>query len=192
MEQKKNNEKYYINYYLLSLLPNYIFKIVNWNNSIIEFFNLKILNIFYILKNHYNIKLNLFMDLVTVDIIVNKFRFYNIYNILSIKYNTRFLFKTIISTINNSIESVENVYMNINWYERESWDLFGIIYINHSDLRRILNDYGYKGHPLRKDFPLTGYYELKYNFVKKIIVYSPINPLYRFKLFSNRYNWKFI
>jgi NADH dehydrogenase (ubiquinone) Fe-S protein 3 len=178
-------------YYLFSICPEYIFKITLNTNFIIEFYNSRILNILYILEKHYNTQLKLFIDLVTVDILKNKLRFQNSYNILSILYNTRYIFKTCICKY-NTIESIINIYSNSNWYERESWDLFGIVYISHNDLRRILNDYNYKGYPLRKDFPLLGFIELKYNFLKKNIICRPVNPLYKFKLYKNKYNWKFI
>lgn len=178
-------------YYIISFVPNYVFKINLINNFIIEFYNYKIVNFFYILSRHYNIQLKLFIDLVSIDIPINKIRFQNNYNCLSILYNNRFILKTCIDKY-NKIDSLINIYNNINWYERESWDLYGIIYVNHIDLRRILNDYNYKGYPLRKDFPLLGFYELKYNFLKKNIICKPVNPLYKFKLYKNKYNWKFI
>lgn len=188
MEFKKINNQAY---YLISLVPNYIFKINLTNNFIIEFYNSKILNLFYILDKHYNIQLKILIDIISMDMPKNKLRFQNSYTFLSLLYNNRYVLKTCISKY-NSIESVTNLYSNANWYERESWDLFGIIYLNHNDLRRILNDYNYKGYPLRKDFPLLGFFELKYNFLKKNIICKPVNPLYKFKLYKNKYNWKFI
>ena len=191
MVQKNLNNIIRQEFYLISIMPNYIFKIIRIYNCIIEFYNYKIINLFFILQKHYNTQLKIFIDLTSIDIPVNKFRFQNIYNLLSILNNNRVLLKTFINRY-NSIESIINIYNNANWYERESWDLFGIIYINHTDLRRILNDYNYKGHPLRKDYPLLGFFELKYNFLKKNIVCTPVNPLYKYRLYKNKYNWKFI
>lgn len=102
-----------------------------------------------------------------VDVVVTDYpnklrRFVISYILLSPYYNLRLILKTQLNEI-TPIFSLTGLYASINWSEREIWDLFGIFFINHPDLRRILNDYGFKGHALRKDFPLTGFYEINYN-----------------------------
>jgi NADH dehydrogenase (ubiquinone) Fe-S protein 3 len=103
-------------------------------------------------------------------------RFEVVYDILSIKYNNRFRLKTSIHST-SSLDSIMGIYLAANWWEREIWDLFGILFKNHKDLRRILTDYGFQGHPLRKDFPLTGYVEVRYDDSLKRVVSEPLQNL---------------
>ena len=100
-------------------------------------------------------------------------RFVVVYNLLSLKNNLRIRVKGLVD--NNLIcPSVVDVYPSVNWYEREAFDLFGIIFDGHPDLRRILTDYGFDGHPLRKDFLLSGYSEVKYSEEHKRVIYTPV------------------
>ena len=85
-----------------------------------------------------------------------------VYNLLSLRYNSRIRVKTYTDEL-TPIDSVTSVFAAANWYEREIWDMFGVFFTNHPDLRRILTDYGFEGHPLRKDFPLSGYLEVYYH-----------------------------
>jgi NADH:ubiquinone oxidoreductase subunit C len=85
--------------------------------------------------------------------------------------------------------SLTPLYASANWYERESWDGFGIKYINHPDLRRILTDYGFKGYPMRKDFPLTGYLEIQYNLKQKMILNKKVNLILGYRYFSASTAW---
>lgn len=82
------------------------------------------------------------------------------------------------------LNSIEFIYANANWLEREIWDMFGIVFLNHKDLRRIFTDYGFEGFPLRKDFPLTGYIELRFDDSKKMIVYEPVELTQNFRVFK--------
>ena len=86
-----------------------------------------------------------------------------VYNLLSLRFNSRIRVKTYTDEL-TPIESVNSVFKAANWYEREVWDMFGIYFTNHPDLRRILTDYGFQGHPLRKDFPLSGYIAVRTGF----------------------------
>lgn len=110
MELKRINNQAY---YLISLVPNYIFKINLTNNFIIDFYNYKILNLFYILEKHYNTQLKILIDIVSMDMPKNKLRFQNSYNFLSPLYNNRYVLKTCISRY-NAIESITNIYSNAN------------------------------------------------------------------------------
>ena len=87
-----------------------------------------------------------------------------VYNLLSLRYNSRIRVKTYTDEL-TPIDSINSVFAAANWYEREIWDMFGVFFTNHPDLRRILTDYGFEGHPLRKDFPLSGYLEVNYHFL---------------------------
>ncbi len=102
-------------------------------------------------------------------------RFAVVYHLLSVKNNSRIRVKAYIPDGDNpNIDSIQDIFSSANWYEREVFDFYGIIFNNHPDLRRILTDYGFVGHPFRKDFPLSGYVEMKYNEEQKRVVYQPV------------------
>ena len=176
--------------YLLNMLPNYIFYASFRHIPIIHFNPLFIKYFFYFVYKHHNTQLKMLVDLATVDYLSYRRRFSNIYNLLSIELNTRLFCKTWISKV-HKIESMTFLFKNINWYERESWDMFGILYLNHPDLRRILTDYGFKGYPLRKDFPLAGFVELKYDSIYKRISYQPISLIQEYRTFKIQSPWLF-
>jgi NADH-quinone oxidoreductase subunit C len=121
-----------------------------------------------------------FTDLTAVDYPTRAPRFDVVTHILSPKHNRRIRIKAAIDE-DQPIESLTSLYPAADWYERETYDLFGIIFSDHPDLRRILTDYGFSGHPLRKDFPMTGYVEVRYNDEEKRVVYEPVhlNQAYR-------------
>ena len=100
-------------------------------------------------------------------ILIILIRFNLIYILLSIEFNSRIILTTSDIEEDESIDSITTLFPSANWYEREVWDLFGISFINHPDLRRILTDYGFSGFPLRKDFPLSGNVEVRYDVTKK-------------------------
>ena len=137
----------------------------------------------YLVKYNSLKLLNSCIDLVIYDRPSKNNRFTFIYLLLSTVYNTR---TRIITQVNElqSVLSLHLLFASLNWSEREGWDIFGVFFINHTSLRRILTDYGFKGHPLRKDFPLTGFYELNYNDTKQQILYSTIKLTQEFRLFS--------
>lgn len=102
-------------------------------------------------------------------------RFAVVYHLLSIKNNCRVRVKVFLPEDEPILDSVINVWASVNWFEREAFDLFGIMFRGHPDLRRILTDYGFIGHPFRKDFPLIGNVEMRYDSVKKRVVYEPVS-----------------
>ncbi len=102
------------------------------------------------------------IDITAIDYPSRELRFEIVYLLISLKLNQRILVKTSINE-NDNIESISSIHKNANWYERECYDLFGINFLNHPDLRRIMTDYNFEGHPLRKDFPLTGHNEVSYS-----------------------------
>ena len=113
------------------------------------------------------------MDLCGVDWPERAQRFDVVYNLLSIALNRRL--RVIVTTDERTpVPSVHTVWPAATWWEREAWDLFGIVFSGQPDLRRILTDYGFEGHPLRKDFPLTGYVEVRYDEERKQVVYEPV------------------
>ena len=113
------------------------------------------------------------IDVCGVDYPEREQRFEVVYNLLSLKHNQRIRVK-VATDEETPVPSVVGVFSSAGWYEREAWDLYGIFFSDHPDLRRILTDYGFEGHPLRKDFPLTGYVEVRYDEEQKRVVYEPV------------------
>lgn len=110
-------------------------------------------------------------------------RFEVVYNLLSVRHNSRIRVKTYADEA-SPVPSITSLYDGANWFEREVYDLFGVFFVGHPDLRRIMTDYGFDGHPLRKDFPLTGYTELRYDEEKKRIVVEPLELTQAFRNFE--------
>lgn len=150
-------------------------------------------NIFYeaikALKSDKNMNFTVLSDLSAADYPEKENRFEVIYNLLSLKQNVRLVIKVAILD-NEEIESISNLYSASIWYEREVWDMFGIKFTNHPDLRRILTDYGFEGHPLRKDFPLTGYVEVRYDIEQKKVIYEPVSLTQEFRSFDFLSPWE--
>ncbi len=173
--------------YLLQILPIINYTIYKNELCINVPFN-KIVPILFFLKNHTNSQFKLLSDICAVDYINKKKRFEVIYNLLSIRFNNRLKVKISINEL-QPVDSIVDIYKNADWAEREVWDMFGIFFLNHPDLRRILTDYGFEGHPLRKDFPLSGFLEVYYNELKKRVVYEPINLSQQYRLFEFNSPW---
>lgn len=125
------------------------------------------------------------MSTVTAaDFPTREHRFEIVYNLLSVRHNSRIRVKTYADE-NSPVPSVCDLFAGANWYEREVYDLYGVFFVGHPDLRRIMTDYGFEGHPLRKDFPLTGYTELRYDEEKKRIVTEPLELTQAFRNFES-------
>ena len=122
-------------------------------------------------------------DITAVDFPTRQNRFEVVYNLLSIRHNSRIRVKTYADEA-TPVPSITGLYDGANWYEREVYDLFGVFFVGHPDLRRLLTDYGFDGHPLRKDFPLTGYTEIRYDEEKKRIVVEPLELTQAFRNFE--------
>jgi NADH-quinone oxidoreductase subunit C len=116
-------------------------------------------------------------------------RFEVVYHLLSLHNNQRMRVK-ITTDEETTVPSVTGVYPSANWYERETWDMYGIMFDGHPDLRRLLSDYGFQGHPLRKDFPLTGYVEVRYSEEEKRVVYEPVKLAQEFRTFDFMSPWE--
>lgn len=119
-------------------------------------------------------------DVAGVDYPAREKRFEVVYHLLSFKHNRRIRVK-VATDEQTPVPSVVSLFPSAGWFEREVWDMYGVLFSNHPDLRRILTDYGFDGHPQRKDFPLTGYVELRYDEMQKRVVYEPVklNQAYR-------------
>ena len=129
------------------------------------------------------------IDLCGIDWPEKKERFQVAYNLLSMNNNSRIRVKSFTDN-NNTLPSITKLFPSSDWYEREAFDLFGIKFEGHKDLRRLLTDYGFEGYPLRKDFPLTGYVEVKYDEEKKRVVYEPVELEQEYRNFDFESPWE--
>ena len=131
----------------------------------------------------------LLVDICGADFPERPKRFDVVYNLLSLVHNQRIRIKVEADDI-TPIPSVTGVYNSANWFEREAWDMYGIMFAEHPDLRRLLTDYGFEGHPLRKDFPLTGFVEVRYDDERKRVVYDPVKLPQEFRTFDFLSPWE--
>jgi NADH-quinone oxidoreductase subunit C len=129
------------------------------------------------------------IDVCGVDWPEREKRFDVVYNLLSLKHNQRVRIKLATDEA-TAVPSVASVFSSAGWFEREAYDLYGIWFADHPDLRRILTDYGFEGHPLRKDFPLTGYVEVRYDDEAKRVVYEPVELKQEFRSFDFTSPWE--
>ena len=141
------------------------------------------------LKDNEKLKFYQLIDLTAVDYPDSLSRFNLVYIFLSTDYNARIILNTFISE-DESVDSITSLFPCANWYEREVWDLFGISFKNHPDLRRILTDYGFSGFPLRKDFPLSGNVEVRYDITSKKVIYEPVKLTQDFRDFDFESPWE--
>ncbi len=129
------------------------------------------------------------IDLCGVDHLSQPKRFEVVYHLLSLRNNIRVRLKLPLS-LGEPVSSIVDLFPNAGWYERETWDLFGIPFEGNPDMRRLLTDYGFEGHPLRKDFPLTGYVEVRYDEAQKKVVYEPVKLAQEFRRFDFISPWE--
>jgi NADH-quinone oxidoreductase subunit C len=129
------------------------------------------------------------VDLCGVDYPERERRFDVVYHLLSLHHNARVRVK-VETDETTPVPSVVEVFPTANWFEREAWDMYGIFFADHPDLRRLLTDYGFEGHPLRKDFPLSGYVEMRYDEELKRVVYEPIKLRQDFRSFDFLSPWE--
>lgn len=141
------------------------------------------------LRDDTNCRFKLLVDICGVDYPERDERFEVVYNLLSLTHNQRIRVK-VTTDETTPVPSVTGVFSSAGWAEREAWDLYGILFSDHPDLRRILTDYGFEGHPLRKDFPLTGYVEMRYDGEQKRVVYEPVKLTQEFRTFDFLSPWE--
>ncbi len=141
------------------------------------------------LRDDSNCQLSQLIDLCGVDYPEREKRFDVVYHLLSLRQNHRVRVK-VAAGEGEPVPSVISVFSAAGWFERETWDMYGILFSEHPDLRRILTDYGFEGHPLRKDFPLTGYVEVRYDDDQKRVVYEPVRLTQEFRSFDFLSPWE--
>ncbi|PCJ36035.1 MAG: NADH-quinone oxidoreductase subunit C [Alphaproteobacteria bacterium] len=149
----------------------------------------KIVTILTYLRDEANYKFVQLSDICGVDYPERNRRFDVVYHLLSLKHNIRIRIK-VQADDEVPVPSVVQVYPVANWYEREVWDMYGVMFDGHPDLRRLLTDYGFQGHPQRKDFPLTGYVELRYSEEERRVVYEPVKLQQEFRDFDFMSPWE--
>jgi NADH-quinone oxidoreductase subunit C len=150
-----------------------------------------LLELMLILRDDPRFAFEQLMDVCGVDWPERAERFDVVYNLLSVSLNQRV--RVIVTTdAETPVASVHEIWPCATWWEREAWDLYGIIFSGQPDLRRILTDYGFEGHPLRKDFPLTGYIEVRYDEDRKAVVYEPVHLTQDFRNFDFLSPWEAI
>lgn len=149
-----------------------------------------LLNVLLFLKNHILCQFKLLTCITAVDYPLNKYRFKLVYDLLSIKFNSRVKIKIFIHEL-IAIDSCEHLFLTSNWYECEIWDMFGIFFRSNTNLKRILTDYGFTGYPLRKDFPLSGFIEMKYHEIQKRVVAEPLELSQEYRTFKFLSPWQF-
>lgn len=171
------------------LKPHVFCVYYNFGEVIFEVNYTKIKKVLHFLKDHENCLYKLLIDIVVIDFPENSHRFKVIYNLCSIKYNIRI---KVVTTINEIIllESITCLYKNAGWMEREIWDMYGIYFESHPDLRRILTDYGFEGYPLRKEFPLSGFKEVRYDDSQKRVLLEPLEMSQEFRVFTFNNPWE--
>lgn len=136
-----------------------------------------------------NCLFKILIDITAVDFPERGERFEIVYNLLSLSHNQR-IRVTVSTDENTPVPSMVSLFSAAGWFEREVWDMFGVFFTDHPDLRRMLTDYGFEGHPLRKDFPLTGYVEVRYDEEQKRVVHQPVTLTQDFRNFDFMSPWE--
>lgn len=175
---------------LIKLLPKYVMTGFNLKNELILVVDARYINEFMcFLRDFTNSQYKVLTDLTCVDMYGSSLeRFSVVYNLLSVRYSSRLRVKALVRE-NGSIPSVTSTFNAAVWLEREAFDMYGIPFIGNPDLRRILTDYGFEGHPLRKDFPLSGFIEVSYEDSLKRVVAKPIELAQEFRFFESQSAW---
>ena len=142
-----------------------------------------------LVRDDSNCLFKILIDITAVDFPERGERFEIVYNLLSLSHNQR-IRVTVSTDENTPVPSMVPLFSAAGWFEREVWDMFGVFFTDHPDLRRMLTDYGFEGHPLRKDFPLTGYVEVRYDEEQKRVVYEPVTLTQDFRSFDFMSPWE--
>jgi len=162
---------------------------INHNQLEIKINKDSLLDVVIFLKKNNSTKFRQLIDITAVDYIGSDNRFKMIYLFLSHEYNLRINLSFKINE-NEKVNSLTKIFPSANWMEREVFDMYGIKFNDHPDLRRILTDYGFSGHPLRKDFPITGHLEVRYSEEKKKVIYEPVKLEQNYRNFDYSSPWE--
>jgi len=162
---------------------------INHNHIYISIENENLLEVVLFLKNNNETKFKQLIDITAVDYPENERRFKLVYLFLSHEFNSRIILDFFINE-NEIVTSLTSIYPSSNWMEREVFDMYGVKFKDHPDLRRILTDYEFTGHPLRKDFPLTGHNEVRYSEDDKKVIYEPVKLEQNYRNFDYESPWE--
>jgi NADH dehydrogenase (ubiquinone) Fe-S protein 3 len=176
--------------FLIKMVPKWIqYHVSHKNETILYIYPEYLTSFLFFLRDHTNTQYKVLIDVTAIDYPSRALRFEVVYNLLSIEYNSRIRIKTCIDEI-TPLNSSTELYSAAGWWEREACDMFGIFFSGHPDLRRILTDYGFEGHPLRKDFPLTGYTEVRYDDSEKRVITESLELTQEFRYFDFSSPWE--
>ena len=172
------------------MVPKFIEKSVISKEEVIIYTNPESLEqLVSFLKLHTSCQYDMLVDITAIDYPEREKRFEVVYMFLSVKHNCRLIVKLAVDEV-TPVPTIEPIYPNAGWYERETWDMFGIFFQGNKDLRRILTDYGFEGYPLRKDFPLSGFVEVRYDDTQRRVVVEPLEMTQEFRLFDFSSPWE--
>lgn len=143
----------------------------------------------FFLRTHTNLQFKILTCITGIDYPSTKNRFTVVYELLSVRYNSRVRVKVFTHEL-SPVDSVEKIYPAANWYESEVWDMFGVFFRNHSNLVRLLTDYGFEGYPLRKDFPLSGFVEVSYDYTRKRVSNERVELAQEYRVFKFASPWE--
>lgn len=162
--------------YVYSIVSYYLVSVSVYMKDfyVVEVFVNYVSSLCKIFKMHINFRFDILMDVSCIDLLGFNGCYYIIYNMLSVQYTSR-LFLGTRCRFTEKIKSISFLFNSAEWYEREVYDMFGVVFDNHSDLRRILCDYGFDGYPLRKDFPVSGYVEPYYDISSNVLEFTPVH-----------------
>jgi NADH-quinone oxidoreductase subunit C len=176
--------------YVYKIVPNNIYNIIIEKGYILININKKqTQQIMYVLSKSLFILSNSLIDLFGVDYPIKRNRFQVNYYLLSVMYNIRLLVRVTVFK-EESLMTITNIYKSGGWLEREVWDMYGIFFNNNLDLRRILTDYGFEGFPLRKDYPLLGFFQIRFDMEASHVVYERVNVAQELRMFEYLSPWR--
>jgi NADH dehydrogenase (ubiquinone) Fe-S protein 3 len=173
--------------YLMSILPFESFQVSN-NEVLILVQPRYLFFVLAFLKGHINSQYTILTSIAATDFLDRFNRFEISYELLSLTLNNRLRIKLLVSET-SAVESISPLYNSAKWWEREIWDMFGVFFSNHPDLRKILTDYGFEGFPLRKDFPVSGFVEVRFDNVIKRVVCEPLELAQEYRFFTFENPW---
>ena len=176
--------------HILSQLGDAVNSVVICNDELaVHARRAEIIKVITFLRDDPICKFQSLIDVCGVDYPSRERRFDVVYHFLSMAHNSRIRVK-ITTDEDVPVHSIASIFPNADWYEREAFDMYGIAFDNHPDLRRILTDYGFEGHPLRKDFPLSGFVEVRYDEERKSVIYEPVDLPQEYRSFDFMSPWE--